>query len=161
MWFTAEEELLRACPPRRSGEVLDGGQAYDRLGLDWSTGWEEYDEDGRGHCRAILISALLRHRGETPEKLRIPTGIDGWLFLPFVPRPEVRSGSWPVVAGFTVDPRTGSSCHPEGVHGTGRVPERERCPVHACGVVTKEVPDRTEECGELIVRRALERLERS
>lgn len=159
MWFTEEKGLKQACPPRGPEEVLDGSKAYDRLGLDWSNGWEEYDDEGRARCRAVLISALLRHRGEAPGTLRIPTGIDGWLFLPFVPRPEARSGPWPAVAGFTVDPTTGIPCHPEGVHGPGLVPRSERCPARACGEVVKEVPDRTAECGELIVRRALARLE--
>jgi hypothetical protein len=87
--------------------------------------------------------------------------LDGWRSLLFVPRAEIAKGAWPAVAGFTVDPMTGSLCHPEGIHGRVNVPRGERCPTSACGEVVKEVPDRTEECGDLVVRRALERLEES
>ncbi|MDP9119909.1 MAG: hypothetical protein M3O15_00830 [Acidobacteriota bacterium] len=153
VWFTDEDLLLKLASG--SGKI-DGNLVYDLLALDWSGAWDVDSVAGTG-AWAVLISLPLGARGVAARGLRVPTAIDGWGCLMFVPRDSKPAGRWPSFAGFTVDPRTDKECLPEGVHGALMVSAGQSCPVTSCGRVTRRI-DRAEEYGDQIARRAIARL---
>jgi hypothetical protein len=158
VWFTDERKIRGDCPAPGQESRIDGNQAYDRLGLDWSRSWEEKDEQGRDSTRAVLLSVPVARRLQAARGSHSPTALDGWGCLGFVPGDRERGGVWPSVGSFTVNPVDGQRSLPEGVHGPLDVGRGERCSVEGCGRVARTVSDRLEECGKEIVERAIARL---
>lgn len=158
VWFTDEETVRGDCRAVGEESRIDGNQAYDRLGLDWSRSWEGKDELGRDSTRAVLLSVPVARRLQAARGSHSPTALDGWGCVGFVPGDRERGGVWPSVGSFTVNPVNGQRSFPEGVHGPLDVAGGERCSVEGCGRVAKNVSDRLEECGKEIVERAIARL---
>jgi hypothetical protein len=158
VWFTDRAALAHVCPTADGG--IDGGRAYDHLGLDWTNRWEIYDDEtDTASSRAVLLSCPLAQRANAERGLCLPTAVEAWGNLLFVPGDASRRGPWPEVGSFTVEPLSGAPSLPEGVHGPLDVAPDDSGLAEAVGEVTKgHGGDRLEECGSLVARRALDRL---
>jgi hypothetical protein len=155
VWFTEHEGLLAQCCLGSDRRKVDAQVAYDRLGLDWSKRFEHL-EDGSGRGRAVALVLPLAMRQEAEKGPCVPTAADGWADFLFAPNATPGDSAWPH-ASHTVHPATGEICLPQGIHGSLRVEPLTVpfCPAWAAGEIQREVADRLEEHGAVILTRAL------
>jgi hypothetical protein len=157
-WITDEEALYDQCG-HSDGRTLNGTVAYDRLGLDWASGWSY--AGSLAEARAVLIKAAVSQRRTSDRGLRVPNSVDAWGSLGFVPRRPLPPCKWPSNAGMTVDPLDGREYLPEAIHGLHVVTSNTDCPVLPCTPVQKLFSDRVDECGSFICANSVRALRSS
>lgn len=152
VWITDDKALHDKCLISANGQI-DGTKAYDCLGLDWLSGWTY--TGALAEARAILLKSKVSHRRNSGRGLRVPNSVDAWGGIGFVPRRAQPPRKWPSNAGMTVNPVTGEEVLPEAIHGLSVIPAGEDCEVIACSTVKKALPDRVDECGKAVCRKAI------
>jgi hypothetical protein len=152
IWITHRDALFAECGSPGSDRI-QGTAAYDALGLDWPTGWSYTGPTAE--TRAVIVEAPVSQRRSGDRGLRVPTAVDAWGNLGFVPRRASLPRRWPSNAGITVDPTSGRERLPEAIHGPRLIAAGADCPVRPCSPVQKAIPDRIAECGIIICMKAI------
>jgi hypothetical protein len=129
---------------------------YDALGLNWSGRFLDFpDAGGRtGEVRAVMLCCPLHVRQRAARTLHCPTAVDGWVNLLFVPR-QPTGHAWPDHGSYTARPHSEAESLPEAIHGYMAVPGSD---VSLRRLERIRVGNRAMECGEQLMRRAVERL---